>query len=81
MLDREMPRQPSEGLHPGRLREARLRAGLTQAALAESLGVTRPLVSQWESGETTPGLAHLTGLCRRLSVSADWLLGLDAQDP
>lgn len=72
-----MPRRPTYGLAPGRLKEARLARSLTQAELAERLGVSRPLVSQWESGETTPGLGHLRELCLLLRVTADHLLGMD----
>lgn len=37
-----------------RVREARVRAGLTQAALAERFGVSQAAVSTWESGSTQP---------------------------
>lgn len=33
---------------------ARRSLGLTQAQLAERLGVSQPCVSQWESGRRTP---------------------------
>lgn len=34
-----------------RLKDARLASGLTQAAVAEHLGVTQSHVSKWENGE------------------------------
>jgi transcriptional regulator with XRE-family HTH domain len=36
------------------LKTARLAAGLTQAELAELIGVTRLTVSKWERGESSP---------------------------
>lgn len=35
-----------------RIKEARKRAGMTQRELARIVGVSRPAVSQWESGDT-----------------------------
>ncbi len=37
-----------------RLRAARTRAGLTQAALAERIGYTPNTVARWERGERVP---------------------------
>lgn len=42
------------------VREARLRAGLSQAALADRLGVTRSTVARYESADAEPDLAMLT---------------------
>jgi transcriptional regulator with XRE-family HTH domain len=50
------------------LREYRQRANLTQALLAERIGVTPACVSRWESGERRidrdyiPTLASITGI-------------------
>ena len=38
-----------------RMREARLRAGLSQVKLAAILGITQNDVSRWECGRVTPG--------------------------
>ena len=35
---------------------ARVNANLTQAALAELMGVTRATVINWENGKTAPGI-------------------------
>jgi len=37
-----------------RIREARIRAGLSQAALAERFHVSQPAVSTWEIGSSQP---------------------------
>jgi transcriptional regulator with XRE-family HTH domain len=37
------------------VKEARLRAGLTQAALAERLGTSQPVIARWETGAAEPG--------------------------
>ena len=55
------------------LREARLRAGLTQAALAERAGTLQSAVARWERGEVAPSFETLRRLVRacglELSVS------------
>jgi transcriptional regulator with XRE-family HTH domain len=56
-----------------RIREARERAGMTQAELAESVGGGQPEVSMWEIGKRTPGLGSMVRLAGALGVSVDWL--------
>jgi predicted nucleotidyltransferase/DNA-binding XRE family transcriptional regulator len=46
------------------LREARLRAGLTQARLAQRAGVAQSVISAYESGRRQPSLPVLLGLLR-----------------
>ena len=46
------------------LREARLRAGLTQAELAERAGTARSQVSRYERGDVLPSLEALRRLIR-----------------
>jgi len=46
-----------------RIRRARARAGLTQRALAESMGVSPATVAQWERGKRNPKFEHLVELC------------------
>ena len=61
-----------------RLAKAMDRSGLSQSALARTVGVDRSTVSQLLSGSGArlPN-AHLVGACAEaLSVSADWLLSL-----
>lgn len=55
-----------------RLKYARERAGLSQATIAEELGLTRNAVSLWEqaneSTRTQPGVWQLLTFCRMTSV-------------
>jgi transcriptional regulator with XRE-family HTH domain len=46
------------------LREARLRAGLSQDALAERVGKNRPQIARWEAGAAAPSLDTLLELIR-----------------
>ena len=65
-----------------RLRQARSARGLSQAGLAQALAgaVTQSAVSYWESGRSMPTVENLRDLCGVLGISADRLLGLDAND-
>ena len=48
-------------MHGGHLiREARRRAGLTQAELAERISTAQPNVARWESAEMSPSVDVLT---------------------
>jgi transcriptional regulator with XRE-family HTH domain len=51
------------------VRAARRRAGLSQAELAELLGVRQSSVSQWERGSTRPSTVHLLALTAALKCS------------
>lgn len=46
------------------LREARLRAGMTQQDLAERIGTNRPQIARWEAGGMAPSLDTLLELVR-----------------
>jgi transcriptional regulator with XRE-family HTH domain len=41
------------------IREARLRAGLTQAELSERTGTQRSVIARWEQGAVSPGFDNL----------------------
>lgn len=58
----------------------RKKAGLSQEALAEKLGVSRQAVSKWETGDAVPELGKLSLLAKTFGVSADWLLSEDAPE-
>jgi transcriptional regulator with XRE-family HTH domain len=53
----------------------RKRRQLEQIELAGQLGVSRPLISRWESGHNVPDAIELRRLCEMLAVSYDDLLG------
>ena len=57
----------------------RKKAGITQEHLAELMHVSVSAVSQWETGKTLPDISMIPILCHVLDVSADDLLGIDAQ--
>lgn len=57
------------------IRERRVEAKLTQAALAERLGVSFQAISNWERGESLPDTALLPDLACILDCSIDIILG------
>ncbi|MBQ7500927.1 MAG: helix-turn-helix domain-containing protein [Clostridia bacterium] len=62
-----------------KIKELRLKKGITQEALAEKMGVSCPAVSKWERGETYPDITMLIPLASYFGVSTDNLLGV--RDP
>ena len=62
-----------------RLRAARLRRKLTQAVLAERVGVTLPTLRKLESGEPSTSLATVVRVLQALGLAAD-IDKLAAQD-
>jgi transcriptional regulator with XRE-family HTH domain len=44
------------------IREARLRAGLTQAELAERTGRERSVIARWEQGSVSPSIDNLLAI-------------------
>lgn len=56
------------------IRHYRLKAGLTQAALAEKLGVAPSTVAMWERHESAPRAAMLPKLAKELKTTVDKLL-------
>lgn len=59
------------------IKAARKAAGVTQAELAEKLGVYQKDISRWEKGEIQPSLNAFAEICRALDTSADTLLELN----
>jgi len=58
--------------YPARINGLRTKHSLTQARLADLLGVSIPLVSQWESGRArpTPAMWHRLSLAEQLGLRA-----------
>lgn len=48
------------------IQSCRKEAGLTQAALAEKLGITDRAVSKWEHGKSMPDISIMLELCSLL---------------
>ncbi len=54
--------------------EKRKEQGLTQAQLAEALGITDRAVSKWETGRSLPDASVMLELCRHLKITVNDLL-------
>lgn len=63
------------------IRDARVKVGLTQTALAKQIGVSRSSVSQWEANITTPENPKMKKLAKTLRVDERLLLGLPLNPP
>jgi transcriptional regulator with XRE-family HTH domain len=66
---------------PGRLRELRELAGLTQKQLADRAGVKRDAVARWESGRREPAWSSILALCTALGVSCEAFTEQPAERP
>lgn len=60
-----------------RIKQLREQKGLTQAALARMLNVTRSRVNAWEMGISVPSTQSLVQLAEIFDISTDYLLGID----
>ena len=56
-----------------KLQKLRARAGMSQDALAERLGVSRQAVSRWERDETMPEVDKVVQLADLFGVTTDYL--------
>lgn len=56
-----------------RLKQARIKAGLTQAALASALGLSVSYIKTCEFGRK-PSLEYIVGVSEICSVSIDWIM-------
>jgi transcriptional regulator with XRE-family HTH domain len=58
-----------------RIRQVRLRYGMSQAELARRIGISSTALNQIESGKTPdPGVSRIVGIASVLGVSTDYLL-------
>lgn len=62
-----------------RLKEARLRAGLTQENVAEEIQVTRQTISNWETEKSFPDIVSVIKLSTLYNISLDKLLKGDEE--
>lgn len=58
----------------GKIKAARHNAGLTQEQAAESLGVSRQTMSNWENGKTYPDIVNVVKMSDLYNISLDCLL-------
>jgi len=61
-----------------RIKELRIEKGLTQAQLAQTIGVAQNTLSNWENGNRQPDKDNLLKMADLFGVSVDYLLGRDA---
>lgn len=59
------------------LAQARKKAGLTQEAVAEKLGVSRQTISKWETDETLPDIRQSKKLASLYHMTLDELVDFD----
>lgn len=60
-----------------KLRELRLREGMTQHQLADKIGLVGGTISAYEQGKKYPSLEILIKICVLFNVSSDYMLGLN----
>lgn len=67
-------------IHIGRvISSKRKEKGITQEELANHLGVSKPAVSKWESGQSYPDIILLPELAAFFHISVDQLIGYEPQ--
>lgn len=67
-----------------RFKEVRQKHGLTQAEMAEKLGMKQPAWARLENGGVPdPRSSTIIDICKTFNVDANWILGLnvDIQKP
>lgn len=69
-----------DGIGP-RLREERMRSGLSQRELARRLGLSASLISQLESGQSRPSVGTLYSIVTELGLSIDSVIRGDGDVP
>ena len=60
-----------------RLKDVRKDSGMSQADVADEIGVTKSAYANYEQGTREPSLKVLKAICDTLDVSCDYLLGRD----
>ena len=62
-----------------KLKEMRIRAGMSQEKLSEKVGVSRQAITKWETDKGAPDMDNLMALSDLFGVSVDELLGREAR--
>lgn len=62
------------------LKAARIAAKMTQADVAEKIGVAKSTYSQYESGKREPGIPRVKMIAKVLDVPAEVLIGKEEQN-
>lgn len=62
------------------IRTLRENMGLSQAALAKRLGVTRASVNAWEMELSAPTAQYLIEMARLFHTTTDYLLGIETEE-
>ena len=63
-----------------RIKELRKRSGLSQEQLAQRLGITKGMVSSYETFMRMPSYSILIKIAQMFHVSTDYLLGMEKGD-
>ncbi|WP_224240577.1 helix-turn-helix domain-containing protein [Hyalangium gracile] len=70
--------KPLSSILGAAVRNARVRAGLTQEDVAERIGMASEVYGRMERGQMLPRVENLRRLCLVLNVPPDELLGLES---
>ncbi len=62
-----------------RFKEARIRKRLKLTVVAQTLGVTQPTISSWESERKSPSLDMVVKMAELYGVTTDYLLGRNTE--
>ena len=65
---------------PDRLKELRLKNGLSQKQVAQRIGMSTSIISSYETGERTPSAEIILSISYLYSCSTDYLLGKKTDD-
>lgn len=60
-----------------RLKEEIKRSGMTQAEIANKIGVSQQAISSYANGQKMPALDTLANLCKLLDLDANYILCQD----
>ena len=62
------------------LKRLRLKENMTQSQLAQKLGLTKSVISAYETGLRLPSYDILIHISKKFCVSTDYLLGLEKNE-